>query len=111
MYKLVVMYRHPKSPEHFRDYYVNYHLPLAARLPGLLASRYSMDLAGVGEPSPYFCIWEGEFADAGAMSEAMASPVGREVGADVAVYATGGVVLLHYQAIETPVPPREGMPQ
>lgn len=95
MHKLLVLYPHPESPEQFRRYYVEKHLPLAAQLPGLKASRHAFDIEGVGAASPYFCIWEGEFESPEAMGRAMSSPIGQQVSADVANYATGGVVLLH----------------
>jgi len=40
-------------------------------------------------------VFEAEFADAAAMTAARESPQGRQVSADVADYATGGVVVLH----------------
>jgi 4-carboxymuconolactone decarboxylase len=95
MRKLVVLYGHPTDPDHFRRYYTGTHLPLAARLPGLLAMRHSFAPEGVGGPSPYFCIFEGEFADAASLGAAMASPEGRALAADAANYATGGVTILH----------------
>jgi uncharacterized protein (TIGR02118 family) len=45
MHKMVVLYPMPADPDHFRDYYVTNHLPLVRRLPGLLACRYSFDVA------------------------------------------------------------------
>jgi len=49
----------PDRRDHFRHYYEETHLPLAAKLPGLKASRHSFDLvAKGGSPSPYFCMWE-----------------------------------------------------
>ncbi len=66
MHKIVVLYNTPVDPEHFRSYYVTSHLPLAAQLPGLLASRYSFAVNGPPGPAPFFCVWEGEFADQGA---------------------------------------------
>lgn len=95
MHKIVVLYSHPKSPDEFRRYYVETHLPLAAKLPGLKASRHAFDLEGVGGPSPYFAVWEGEFEDAAAMGAAMGSPAGQAVVADVPNYATGGCVIVH----------------
>jgi len=65
-------------------------------LPGLLSSRYTFETEGVGAASPYFCIWEGEFASGEAMAAATQSPIGQQVAADVANYATGGVTILHY---------------
>ena len=97
MHKLVVLYLEPTDPDHFRDYYVTNHLPLVMQMPGLLAWRYSFDVATTtqGQP-PYFAIFEAEFADAAAMTEARASPQGQQVTADVANYATGGAVVIHY---------------
>ena len=65
-------------------------------LPGLLACRYSFDVAGAKGEAPYFAIFEGDFSDAAAMAAARASPQGQRVAADVANYATGGAVVIHY---------------
>ena len=96
MHKLVVLYSKPADPDHFRDYYVTNHLPLVMRLPGLLAWRYSFDVAATQGQTPYFAVFEAEFADAGAMTAARASPEGQQAAADVANYATGGAVVIHY---------------
>jgi uncharacterized protein (TIGR02118 family) len=97
MYKVLVLYPVPKDPDHFRSYYVEKHLPLAAQLPGLKSSRYSFAIAGAGpELAPYFCIWEGEFADGPSAGAAMQSEIGQKVAADVANYASGGFELVHY---------------
>jgi 4-carboxymuconolactone decarboxylase len=96
MHKVLALYPPPKDPAHFRRYYEETHLPLAAQLPGLLSSRHTFSIEGVGNPSPYFCIWEGEFADGAAMAASIASPIGQRVAADVANYATGGVTILHF---------------
>jgi uncharacterized protein (TIGR02118 family) len=96
MHKLMVLYREPADPDHFRDYYVSNHLPLVARMPGLLAWRYSFEVAAPQGQTPYFAVFEAEFADAAAMTAARESAQGRQVTADVANYATGGVVVIHY---------------
>jgi uncharacterized protein (TIGR02118 family) len=82
MHKLMVLYPEPADPDHFRDYYVSKHLPLVERMPGLLAWRYSFEVAATQEPTPYFAVFEAEFADAAA--------------GDVANYATGGAVVIDY---------------
>ena len=89
MHKLVVLYPEPADPDHFRDYYVTNHLPL-------LAWRYSFDVAATQGQAPYFAVFEAEFADAAAMTASRSSPQGRQVAADVANYATGGAVIIHY---------------
>jgi 4-carboxymuconolactone decarboxylase len=96
MHKVLVLYPPPKDPAHFKKYYEETHLPLAQQMPGLISSRHSFAIEGVGAPSPYFCIWEGAFADAAAMGAAMESPIGKKVAADVANYATGGATVLHF---------------
>jgi uncharacterized protein (TIGR02118 family) len=96
MHKLVVLYPKPADPDHFRDYYVTNHLPLVTRMPGLLAWRYSFDVAATQGQTPYFAVFEAEFADAAAMTAARASPQGQQVATDVANYATGGAVVIHY---------------
>ena len=97
MHKLMVLYGPPADPEHFRRYYTETHLPLAARLPGLLSMRHSFSVEGVRGPSPFFCIFEAEFADSAALDAAMSSPAGQAVAADVGNYATGGVTIVHHE--------------
>ena len=96
MHKLMVLYLQPADPDHFRAYYVSKHLPLVTRMPGLLAWRYSFEVAAMQGQTPYFAVFEAEFADAAAMTAARASEQGRRVTADVANYATGGAVVIHY---------------
>jgi len=96
MHKVLALYPPPKDPVHFKRYYEETHLPLAQQLPGLLSSRHTFTMEGVGSPSPYFCIWEGEFQDAKAMAASMESPLGQKVAADIANYATGGVTIVHF---------------
>ncbi|WP_067562112.1 EthD family reductase [Nocardia acidivorans] len=96
MHKLVVLYPKPADPDHFRDYYVTNHLPLVRNWPGLLAYRYSFDVAASTGESPYFAVFEAEFADAAALAASQASEYGRRAAADVANYATGGVVVIDY---------------
>jgi 4-carboxymuconolactone decarboxylase len=96
MHRVLALYAPPKDPAHFKKYYEETHLPLAAQMPGLLSSRYTFSVEGVGAPSPYFCIWEGDFASEKAMAAATESPIGQKVAADIPNYATGGVIVLHF---------------
>ncbi|MEI9851575.1 MAG: EthD family reductase [Sphingomonas sp.] len=58
MYRVLVLYSRPDDPDHFRDYYVGTHLPLAAALPGLVSSRYTFDVRSPHGDPPFFCIWK-----------------------------------------------------
>jgi uncharacterized protein (TIGR02118 family) len=40
-YKALALYPMPDDPQAFRDHYVNIHLPLVAKLPGLRSLRRS----------------------------------------------------------------------
>ncbi len=101
MHKLVVLYPTPPDPAAFEQYYRSTHLPLASRMPGMLAHRFSTAISAQGGPSPYFAVYEADFADSAAMVAALSSPEGRAVAADVPNYAPEGTLVLDY-ATETP---------
>ncbi len=96
MHQVLVLYPPPKDPEAFRSYYVETHIPLAAKLPGMRSYRYAFNVAAAEGESPYFAVFQAEFDDAAAFGAAMGSPEGQAVGADVANYATGGAIILHH---------------
>jgi uncharacterized protein (TIGR02118 family) len=102
MYKLLVLYPEPADRAEFINYYESTHLPLASKLPGLRAWRYTTEVApqADGSASPYFALFEAEFDDVTAFREAMSSPEGQAVAADVPNYATGGAVVLDYPSNE-----------
>ena len=96
MEKIVVLYPPQPDPDAFKTYYLETHIPLARKLPGLLALRFSFDVRGVGAESPYSCVFEAEFADAAALGSAMGSPEGQLVANDVANFAQVPPTLIHY---------------
>lgn len=98
MHKLVVLYKTPKDPAHFKNYYETKHLPLAAKMPNIKSSRHSFAIQGMGgSPPPYFCIYEADFDSEAAIGAAFASPEGQAVVADVPNYATAEVTVMHYE--------------
>ena len=96
MHKIVALYPAQPDPEAFKAYYVETHIPLARKLPGLLALRYTFDVQGVGGEPPYFCVFEAEFDDGAALGAAMGSPQGEAVAADVPNFAQVPPTLIHY---------------
>jgi uncharacterized protein (TIGR02118 family) len=96
MYKIVVLYPPQPDPEAFKTYYVETHIPLTRKLPGLQTLRYTFDVQGVGGDSPYFCVFEAEFKDGAALGAAMSSPEGEAVAADVPNFAQVQPTLIHY---------------
>jgi uncharacterized protein (TIGR02118 family) len=97
VHRLTVLYPPPADPAHFRDHYVRVHLPLAAKLPGLVRMQHAFDVEGLRGDSPYFAVFHGDFESAEAMVAALGSEEGKAVSADVANYATGGAQLVHYE--------------
>jgi uncharacterized protein (TIGR02118 family) len=96
VHRMVVLYLTPTDPDHFREYYEKTHVPLAARIPGTLAYRYSFEVTPAPGSPPYFAVFEADFPDAETMRAGLASPEGRATLADVPNYATGGVSSLSY---------------
>ena len=72
MHKLLVLYNEPKDPAHFRKHYLETHLPLASKLPGVKAAHYTFDVKPLGPgKTPYFCIFEAEFESEAALMAAL----------------------------------------
>lgn len=88
MKKMVVLYKAPQDPEAFMAYYREKHLPLVAKIPGLVRSeitRLDRTLMGDG----YFLMAEMFFADGDSFRAAMKSPENAATGADLANFAEG----------------------
>jgi uncharacterized protein (TIGR02118 family) len=98
MHKLLVLYPKGQDDAKFRAHYESKHLPLAAKLPGLIAYRYSFAIEGArGAESPYYCLFEADFADVTTMGKAMQSPEGLAVAGDVGNYVTVPPTVVHYE--------------
>ena len=97
MHKIVVLYPQQPDPDAFKAYYLETHIPLARKLPGLQALRYSFDVGTAGPEAPaYWCVFEADFADGAALGAAMGSPEGQAVAADVPNFAKVAPTLIHY---------------
>jgi uncharacterized protein (TIGR02118 family) len=97
VHRLLVLYNEPKDSAHFRKYYVETHVPLASKLPGLKAASYSFDAKPLGPgKAPYFCIFEADFESEAALTSALGSKEGKAVAGDVPNYASGGVTMVHF---------------
>ncbi|MBT2187378.1 EthD family reductase [Sphingobium nicotianae] len=96
MHKIVVLYPPQPDPDAFKAYYEATHIPLVRKLPGVLGFRYSFNVEALGGESPYFCIFEADFADGAAMGAALQSPEGGAVAGDVPNFAPVSPTLIHY---------------
>jgi uncharacterized protein (TIGR02118 family) len=97
MHKMLVLYPPGQDAKKFRPYYETNHVPLANTLPGVLATRYSFDIGSPAGPSPYYCIFEADFADVAAMIAATTSTIGQKVRDDVPNFATHMPTIVHYE--------------
>ena len=95
MHSLIVLYPWPDDPTAFKDYYQSKHIPLAAKLPGLVGYSYGYPQALGVERPPHFCIFEGRFESAETMFAALGSEHGQKVAADVPNYSPKGATLMH----------------
>jgi len=89
--KLVVLYTHPDDPEAFDRHYLSTHMPMVAKMPGLLhaeSGRFT------GRDQPYYRSSGLVFADRDALNAAAGSPEGQAVSADYAQIAPEGSLIL-----------------
>jgi uncharacterized protein (TIGR02118 family) len=95
MIKLTVLYGHPKQPDVFEEYYLNKHLPLAANMKGIEKVEYTKFLRGPDGTSPsHYRMAEFWVEGPEALATVMNSPEGMATSADLANFATGGVIFL-----------------
>jgi len=95
MIKGTVLYGHPKDPGAFEKYYTETHLPLVVKTNGVVKAEYTKFLPNPDGSAPaYYRMAELYFEGPGAMQQALNSPEGQAMAADLANFATGGVTLL-----------------
>lgn len=97
MHRFIVLYPRPQDVEAFRQHYSEVHVPLVQAMPGIKNMSYSFDATVLQGDAEYACVFEAEFEDRAALETALGSPQGAAAAADVANFATGGVVLLDYE--------------
>ena len=95
MHQLIVLYRTPSDPAAFDTHYATVHTPMAAKLPGLKSfSVRRPQPAADGSPPDYHLVATLTFASGEALAQALTSPLGEQVQADLANFATAGAVVL-----------------
>ncbi|MDB4948676.1 MAG: Ethyl tert-butyl ether degradation EthD [Gemmatimonadetes bacterium] len=97
MARMVVIYGKPGDPDAFDEHYVNVHVPLAKKLPGLRAYEVSRGpiLTPAGGPTPYL-IGTLHFDDLAAIRAAFATPEGQACAADRRILAPDGADVQMY---------------
>lgn len=97
MATLVVMYKTPKDPAAFDKYYVEKHIPLAKKIPGLRKYEVSQGpVATPAGPSAYHLVALLHYDNLAAIQSAFASLEGQAAVADVQAFATGGADIIMF---------------
>ena len=92
MVKVTVIYGNPKSPERFESYYKATHLPLAAKIKGVLRAEFTKFMPGPDGAQPaFYRMAEFYFSNVAQMQQSLSSPEGQAAVADIPKFATGGV--------------------
>jgi uncharacterized protein (TIGR02118 family) len=89
--KLVVLYTQPDDPDAFDRHYLETHMPLVAKIPGLQrAETGRLDAALDGGEKTYYRMAELYFADQQAVQAGFASEEGQATAADYQQIAPPG---------------------
>lgn len=95
MATLVVLYSKPANAAAFDKHYVNNHIPLAKKIPGLRKYEVSKGtVATPGGPSDYHLVALLTFDSVAAIGAAFESAEGKATAGDLANFAQAGVQLL-----------------
>lgn len=93
--KIVVFYGHPDDVESWDRYYADVHMPMAARIPGLVAQRAARVTGTLGgETAPYHVLGELVFGDRALLQAGLASPEGQAAARDLTAIAAPGTLTL-----------------
>jgi uncharacterized protein (TIGR02118 family) len=89
--KLVVLYTQPDDPDAFDRYYLDTHMPLASKIPGLQRAETGRLVAALdGGEHTYHRAAELYFADQAALQAAFGSDEGKATAADYQKIAPPG---------------------
>lgn len=91
MIKLVALYKTPADKEMFDKHYNEVHMPLVAKIPGLIRSEVSKMKALPGTESGYYIMTEMYYEDMDSFNAAMASPEGKASARDIVNFAKDSV--------------------
>ena len=95
MYRITVLFGHPRDPAAFERYYRQTHFPLAAKMKGVKGVTIGkLEALDPGQPAPYYRITSFYFDSREAYEAVLTSPEGLAALADLNNFATGGVSIV-----------------
>ncbi|WP_159837731.1 EthD family reductase [Nocardia sp. CY41] len=92
MYFISVCYRQPEDQAAFDKYYAEIHTPLVLKIPKLVTIATGKCVSLSKKEAPFYMVANLYFETAADLEEALRSPEMQAAGADVANFASGGVV-------------------
>lgn len=99
MHRFMALYPPQDDPAAFRDYYVQKHIPLAAKMPGAKNLAYGFDVEALNGGDTWACVFTCDFDSLQAMGAAMGSPEGQATAADVGNFASPPPMLFHFPLV------------
>jgi len=98
MAQLLALYHQPADPAAFDRYYIETHVPIAKKVPGLRSYvvNHGPVNAIAGNPAPYL-IAELSFDTMSDLQSALSSAEGQAAAADLSNFAQAGVTLLVFE--------------
>ncbi len=94
MVKLTALYKKPADVAAFEEHYAQVHLPLMAKVPGIVKAEMTRFFGGpTGEP-PYYMMYEAYFADKASLDAALKSQENRAAGKDLMSFAKDIVTIM-----------------
>ncbi len=100
MSKLVVLYKKPADPAQFDKHFREIHVPLVKKMPGLRGCSYGPASALDGSEAVFFWTFIGTFDSFKAIHEALATPEGQDVVADIPNYYPDAPTILYLDSTE-----------
>jgi len=95
MIKATVLYGHPKDTDSLEKYYAETHLPLVSKTSGIAKAEYTKFLPNPDGSAPvYYRMAELYFESPAELQQALNSPEGKAMAADLSNFATGGVTII-----------------
>lgn len=95
MIKVTVLYAQPTDPESFEKYYAESHTPLVGKVQGIVKVETTRFMPNADDtPAACYRMAELYFGGPVEMEQALNSPEGQAMAADLSNFATGGATVL-----------------
>lgn len=100
MSKLIVLYKKPHDPRHFDKHFREVHMPLVKKMPGLRHSSFGPARMLDGGEGAFFWMFVGTFDSLKAITDALGTPEGQKVVADIPNYYHETPTILHLDSTD-----------